>query len=529
MHRDLVRLFTAMLFAASLAACTFPGTVQPTSQPTTLPPGRPNTELVPDETAPIVIDQPALGATITSPSALTGRLATVPPEGGLVYRILDAENILLASGTVATIGEVGGVGTFQAQILYTSLENGPGFLHIVQRSNLSGPAVAIAARTINLVQNVTTPPTAGAIVPTGPAIQPPVPTPAPPLPPTQPQGQSITITSPARGTTVGSPLTITGSTGRFPFQGSLDYRVVDALNRSLGAGTFPVTGAVGQPSNFVAELRFNMPPNGGPVRVDIYDQEANNGQVAALSSFDLTIAGPPPTPGPQQITVSSPPAGTTIGSPVVITGNTSRFPAQGNLKYRMLDQVGNQIGAGTFAVNGGSGGPANFTASLAFALPINGGPVRLELVDRDTTNGQTIATTVLDMQVAPPPTVVPQQQITISSPPPGTQVGSPMTVVGTTVNFPGGGGLTYRVFDAANKQIGTGTFPVTGSPGQRASFTAQITFTAPAGGGDIRVELVDRDPTTGNTLASSNLALRVAAAPQPPPSPTPLPPYPQPR
>ena len=515
----LVRHFAGLLFVLGIAACTLPGTSQPTAAlPTATPPaGRPNAETGPDESAPILIDQPAAGTTLASPSVLSGRLAAVPPEGGLIYRILDAENIVLATGTVTSKGEVGGVGTFEANILYTSLESGPGFLQVVQRSDRTGPAVAVASRSVNLVQNVTTPPTAGAIVPPGGLLptQLAVVATATPLSPTQPQGQTISFSSPAPGTQVGSPLTITGNTGRFPFQGSLDYRVVDAANRSLGTGAFPVSGAIGQPTSFVTELRFTLPPAGGPIRVDVYDQDTSSGQVAAIAALNLTIAATPPTPGPQQITISSPPAGTTVGSPVVITGSTTRFPAQGNLKYRMLDQVGNQVGAGTIAVNGSAGNPATFNAALVFALPPGGGPVRLELTDRDTTNGQTLANTVLDMQVAPPATVVPQQQITITSPPPGTQVGSPMTITGSTVNFPGGGSLVYRVFSSANQQIGGGTFPVSGAVGQSANFTAQISFTPPPGGGDLRVEVSDREPNTGNILASANLAVRVAAAPQP--------------
>jgi hypothetical protein len=213
----------------------------------------------------------------------------------------------------------------------------------------------------------------------------------------------------------------------------------------------------------------------------------------------------------------------------VITGNTTRFPAQGTLKYRFVDRVGNQLGAGSFPVTGGTGQPGSFNASLVFNLPPGGGPVRLELADRDTNTGQTVAATALDLVVNPPATVVPQQRITITSPAPSTTVGSPMTITGNTANYPSNGNLGYRVFNAANQQIGVGAFPVNGSPGQAASFTAEVLFTLPPNGGDIRVEVIDRDDATGSALASSIVSLRVA--PSPPPTavsptvvaPTPLP------
>lgn len=501
-------------------------------------------ESAPQQQGAIIIDEPAPGAAVTSPMRLRGRLATTPPEGGLTYRILDAENVLLASGTIATSGEVGNGGSFDMQAVYTSLANGPGFLQVVQRSNLTGAADAVSTQVINLTANVTTPPTAVGLVPTGspnPAaptseiIIPPtftpisasptlVPATATLLQPTQPLGQAITITSPPRGTQVGSPLTITGNTNQFPFQGELDYRVVNNANQQLGSGVFAVNGLPGQASSFVAELRFNLPAGGGPVRVDVYDQDNASGRVAALASIDLVVAPPQPTAGPQQIVINSPPPGTTVGSPVVITGSTTRFPAQGNLKYRFLDQFGNQLGQGVLTINGSQGQSGTFNASLNFALPQGGGAIRLELVDRDINNGQVFASTTLALTVAPPATAVPQQRITITSPAPNTQVGSPMTITGNTQNYPIGGNLGYIVTDANGQQIGIGAFRVNGVPSQSTTFNAQVLFNPPANGGVIQVDVIDRDNNNGAILARSSVRLVVA----PPPLPTVLP-YPQPR
>lgn len=545
--------------AALLASALLLGACQPsgTNTPTAVVPsattsadsvGNVETGAGSSQAAPITIEQPAAGAGVTSPLRLQGRLAAVPPEGGLTYRILDAENILLASGTIETNGELGNVGSFNTEAVYTSLSSGPGFLQVVQRNDLAGPAVAVSTQAITLASNVTTPATAVGLVPSGtpdpvaptsqiiigdtPTPQPSVtvvPATATPLPPTQAQGQVINLTSPAPGTQVGSPLTLTGNTNQFPFGGSLDYRVVNSANQALGSGSFAVNGVPGQTSSFVAELRFNLPPGGGPIRVDVYDQDNNTGRVAAIASLDLVVAAPQPTAGPQQITINSPPGGTNVGSPVVITGSTTRFPAQGNLKYRFLDQFGNQLGTGALTVNGSQGQPGTFNASLSFALPQGGGPVRLELVDRDANNGQVFASATVGMNVAPPATAVPQQRITIMSPAPNTQVGSPLTITGNTQNYPTGGNLGYRVTDANGQQIGIGAFPVRGAQGQSAAFTAEVRFNLPQNGGIIQVEVLDRDNNNGAILASGSVRL-VVAPPQPTPQPTPtLPPYPQPR
>ena len=513
------RSLALLLFAATLAACTTGGTavVTPlataTNAETTAEPAT-----GPIDSAMIVqIDAPPAGATITSPMTLRGRLVAVPREGRLSYRILDAENFVLGTGTISTTGEVGKPGTFETQMLYSALGAGPGFIQILQRDDAGGVA-ALGTTVVQIVQNVTTPPTAQVMFPTPPTTvnpypiatnQPVGPTPTS-VPTTGPQGQLLTITSPAPQTQVGSPMTITGNAARFPAPGSLDYRIVNANNQQLGAGSFAVSGAAGQGASFVAQLVFALPPGGGPIRLDVYERGSGNGQIAASTSLNLNVAGPAPTAGPQTITITSPAPQTQVGSPVTITGNTVRFPAQGRLQYRFLDSAGNQLGAGALPVSGSTGQPATFSASLVFNLPPGGGLVRFEV--SDTSNN---ASSALDLAVTPPATVVPQQRITISSPAPGTQVGSPVTITGSAANFPSDGNLDYRVVDAANRQIGGSTFPVSGGPGQAASFVAALTFTPPPNGGSVYVEISDR-ATGGAVLASSAVMLQVAPQPVPP-------------
>jgi hypothetical protein len=89
---------------------------------------------------------------------------------------------------------------------------------------------------------------------------------------------------------VGSPVVVTGRTTRYPFKGNLSYRVRDELGRQIGVGSFPVSGAVGQPSTFVASLTFQLPPNGGPIRVEIFDVDPGSGAIVAIEAVDLEVA-----------------------------------------------------------------------------------------------------------------------------------------------------------------------------------------------------------------------------------------------
>src|SRR5262245_31876070 len=45
---------------------------------------------------------------------------------------------------------------------------------------------------------------------------------------------------------------------------------------------------------------------------------------------------PAPTPVPQVITIETPQLGTPVGSPMVITGHTTRLPKNGMLTYRVI-------------------------------------------------------------------------------------------------------------------------------------------------------------------------------------------------
>jgi hypothetical protein len=235
--------------------------------------------------------------------------------------------------------------------------------------------------------------------------------------------------------------------------------------------------------------------------MEVYDHNPDNGAIVASSALDLDVLAQY-----QAIFIDTPPPGTQVGSPVVITGRTNLYPNQGQLRYRVTDAAGQQIGAGNFPTDGGPGQRGSFVASLTFTEPPNGGNIRLEVLDQPN-DGASIASTSIELYVAPPP----PQMIIIDTPPPGTQVGSPVVITGHTTRYPSNGMLGYRVRDAAGNQIGAGQFDVVpnsaGSPG--STFNASLTFTAPRGGGNITVDVYV--PGAAGALASLNLYV----APQP--------------
>jgi hypothetical protein len=432
----------------------------------------------------ILIDSPPPGTEVGSPVVLTGRTVRAPAGSSLSYVIRDAAGGVLGSGSFPASPAADGSASFNASITFNLPPNGGPI-----NAEISEPGAAGQ------------PPVASATLPL--SVAPP---------------QAILIDSPPPGTTVGSPVVITGRTARYPFQGNLGYRVLDASGRQLGIGTFPVQGAPGGPASFNASINFSLPPSGGRVSVEVGDQNAATGQIAAGARIDLNVAPPQ-----QAIIVESPPAGTTVGSPMTVTGRVVRLPANGALTYRVRDARGAQIGQGSFGVVGSQDGGARFNAQVFFTAPQGGGPITLELLELDT-NGQVRTSATLPLQVAgappPPATSTPApttQGITIDTPPAGTVVGSPVVITGRTALPPRTGRLFYVVRSLNRDQLGQGEFPVpAGQPGN-VPFVASIAFAEPAQGGGIVIEIYDRD-AVGNQLASAIVQLQVNPRVQPTPT-----------
>lgn len=419
----------------------------------------------------IIIDSPPPGTQVGSPVVLTGRTALLPRA--LRYFVRDPGRNVLGSGEVP-FTSTGSAGAFNASLTFNLPPTGGQIsVEIYEPGPADAPALASASISLNV---------------------------APP--------QGIVIETPPVGTTVGSPVVITGRTARYPFQGNLGYRVLDANNRQIGAGSFQVSGSPGGPSTFSGSLTFSEPASGGTIKAEIFDQDESSGQIVATASINLNVAPPQ-----QAIIVDTPPPGTEVGSPVVLTGRVVRFPNGGQLGYRVRDASGNVIGQGSFGVQGSADGGTTFTASLTFSPPPNGGPITIDLLEQGA-NNQVISSTSIGLSVAgprpPTPTTPRTQQIFIDTPPPGTTVGSPLVITGRVALYPFEGNLSYRVRDTSGNVLGQSSFQVSGQSGQvGVPFNASLTFSEPAQGGNIQVEIFDQDEGTGAILASSTIMLRV--------------------
>lgn len=318
-------------------------------------------------------------------------------------------------------------------------------------------------------------------------------------PPATPD-QHITLESPAAGTQVGSPVVISGSLTRLPADAQLRFTVLASDGRQLGAGSFPIPGDPGQPAFFIASLIFVEPPDGDSITLQLFDQDPLSGAVAAAITLPLVTA-----PLPQRIVVETPGSGTLVGNPVVLTGRTARLPAAGVLGYAIYDSAGAQVGGGVFPVAGNVFEGGRFSASLSFAYPPFGGPLRIDLYDQDPFTGAFPATATLVAR-----TLALSQQISVETPIFGTQVGSPVVLTGRTALYPTAGVLQYQILDGQGAVLGAGTFAVQGAPGDAARFAASLTFQPPAAPGPLRAFVFEADQS-GRVTTSTTVEMRWGA------------------
>src|SRR5262245_5714342 len=139
--------------------------------------------------------------------------------------------------------------------------------------------------------------------------------------------QTIFIDAPLPGTLVGSPAQLAGRTQRMPAGGQLEYQVIGPSGQVIGSDKLAVSAGAGGGGVFNAPLTFILPQNGGNVTARLFERAAD-GSIAATSDLPMFVQSQV-----QSITIDTPPSGTQVGSPMVLTGQLARQPGQGRLYY----------------------------------------------------------------------------------------------------------------------------------------------------------------------------------------------------
>jgi spore germination protein GerM len=149
------------------------------------------------------------------------------------------------------------------------------------------PTVPVSTPIATAIPNPPTALPATAVPPTAP------PATAPPATATTapPAAQTITISEPAAGATVQSPLQVAGSASFLPFEANFGVAVYDSEGNILGQTGITGVGEYGSPSTFAGQIEFNAPASARPGKVVVFVASAKDGSIEVQSEVKVQLAG----------------------------------------------------------------------------------------------------------------------------------------------------------------------------------------------------------------------------------------------
>lgn len=99
----------------------------------------------------------------------------------------------------------------------------------------------------------------------------------------------ISISEPARGGAVTSPVLVTGYGAAY--EQTLAVRVLDATGYEIGQGNAMIDGPLGQIGAFSGVVTFTVPASTQPGRIQVYSQSPADGAIEQLASVVVTLQG----------------------------------------------------------------------------------------------------------------------------------------------------------------------------------------------------------------------------------------------
>jgi hypothetical protein len=208
----------------------------------------------------ISIDTPMPGASLTSPFELRGTSRQYPFKGRLIYRVLDAAGNQVGRSPFEVVGQIGDSATFAIPAAYGVDADGPGTVEVAEFSEADGTIITIDSIGVTLLAD--------------------------------PAGYDVTIDEPFAGANVSSPVRIRGKTGDRPFEGRLNYRIVDAAGQELSSGLLASAGEPGQ-INFYDGFAEIEVASAGPGRVEVFDIRPADGKTYTIGTVNVWLVPEP--------------------------------------------------------------------------------------------------------------------------------------------------------------------------------------------------------------------------------------------
>lgn len=208
----------------------------------------------------IDITAPAPNTSLTNPLELRGTTSQYPFKGRLIYRVLDAQGNQVGRGPFEVVGRIGEPSTFAVAAAYKVNSDGPGTVEVAEISDADNTIITIDSVAVNLLAD--------------------------------PPGYTITIDDPHPYGNITSPVQIRGKTGNRPFEGRLNYRIVDAAGREISTGLLQSSGQIGEVNLFDGFAQFTVERD-GPGRIEVFDIRPADGAVFAINTVNVWLVRSP--------------------------------------------------------------------------------------------------------------------------------------------------------------------------------------------------------------------------------------------
>jgi hypothetical protein len=170
--------------------------------------------------------------------------------------VLDAEGNQVGRGPFEVVGTLGSPATFAIAARYKVAVDGPGTVEVAEVSATDGTIIAIDSVAVALIADA--------------------------------PGYPIIIDDPAPYASIKSPVQVRGKTGNQPFEGTLNYRIVDAQGQIISSGFTTTRGQLGETNSFDQFVEFKVFSN-GPGRVEVFDLNEDDGSSLTIATVNVWL------------------------------------------------------------------------------------------------------------------------------------------------------------------------------------------------------------------------------------------------
>jgi hypothetical protein len=157
-------------------------------------------------------------------------------------------------------GRIGESASFAIPAKYSVGADGPGTVEVAEISDADGTIITIDSIAVMLVAD--------------------------------PTGYDVTIDDPVAYANISSPAQISGKTSNRPFEGRLNYRIIDVAGQEISRGLLAASGEPDQINFYDGFAEFELTQD-GPGRIEVFDIRPADGTTYAIGTVNIWLTTAP--------------------------------------------------------------------------------------------------------------------------------------------------------------------------------------------------------------------------------------------